>query len=77
MGQSLIRKPRAKKWKRTGGAIESGVRARAREIPSTPLEDESVMTRRRRNFKFSWKSKRANHGRKGARGKLKRWGKKN
>jgi|RhiMethySRZTD1v2_1073278.scaffolds.fasta_scaffold1989689_1 hypothetical protein len=35
------------------------------------------MTRRRRNFKFSWKSKRANHGRKGARGKLKRWGKKN
>ena len=42
-----------------------------------PRKDESDMTRRRRNFKFAWKSKKANHGRKGARGKLKRWGKKN
>jgi len=35
------------------------------------------MTRRNRHYKFSWRSKKANHGRKGARGKSKKWGKKN
>jgi len=34
------------------------------------------MARRKRNYKYSWRSKRANHGRKGARGTLKGWGKK-
>ncbi len=35
------------------------------------------MTQRRRSYKYSWRSKKANHGRKGARGKSKKWGKKN
>ena len=36
------------------------------------------MTRRKRHYKYlTWKSKKANHGRKGARGKTKVWGKKN
>jgi hypothetical protein len=35
------------------------------------------MTRRKRNYKYKWRSKRANHGRKGARGRVKTWGKKN
>jgi len=34
------------------------------------------MCRRARIGKYSWRSKRANHGRKGARGKTKHWGKK-
>lgn len=34
------------------------------------------MARRRRYGKLTWRSKRANHGRKGARGKPKVWGKK-
>jgi hypothetical protein len=40
------------------------------------LPERTDMARRKRNFKFSWRSKKANHGRKGARGKLKAWGKK-
>ena len=35
------------------------------------------MSRKKRNYKFSWRSKRANHGKKGGRGKLRAWGKKN
>jgi hypothetical protein len=35
------------------------------------------MARKKRNFKFAWSSKRANHGRKGNRGRCKNWGKKN
>ncbi len=34
------------------------------------------MARKRRNYKFTWRSKKANHGRRGTRGKLKGWGKK-
>ena len=34
------------------------------------------MTQRKRNYKFSWRSKKASHGRKGAHGKRKAWGKK-
>lgn len=36
----------------------------------------SPMARKRRTYKFTWRSKKANHGRKGARGKDKSWGKK-
>jgi len=32
------------------------------------------MAKRKRNYKFSWRSKKANHGRKGTRGKTKEWG---
>jgi hypothetical protein len=34
------------------------------------------MARRKRNGKFNWRSKKANHGRLGTRGKSKGWGKK-
>ena len=34
------------------------------------------MARKRRTYKFTWRSKKANHGRRGTRGKDKSWGKK-
>jgi hypothetical protein len=34
------------------------------------------MARRSRNFRYKWRSKKANHGRKGAKGKIRGWGKK-
>ena len=36
----------------------------------------TAMARRKRNGKFKWRSKRANHGKLGSRGKSKGWGKK-
>jgi hypothetical protein len=46
------------------------------QAPATHRE-VSIVTRRKRNYKYKWRSKRANHGGKGARGKVKNWGKKN
>ena len=37
---------------------------------------DTAMAQRKRNYKFKWRSKKAHHGRKPARGKLKAWGKK-
>jgi hypothetical protein len=34
------------------------------------------MAQKKRIYKFKWRSKKANHGRKPARGKAKAWGKK-
>jgi hypothetical protein len=41
------------------------------------LSESGDMARRKRTYKFAWSSKRANHGRRGSRGKVKNWGKKN
>ena len=63
---------------RNSGTTEDFGRAEKAETDRNTSITSSykAMARRRRTYKFTWRSKKANHGRTSGRGKDKSWGKK-